>query len=42
MTTNIATLTPMSALSAVEIGPGPNEERDEPYGEEARRMFRTL
>ncbi len=32
----------MSALSAVETGPGPNEERDEPYAEEGRRMFRTL
>jgi hypothetical protein len=42
MTTNMATLTPMSALSAVEIGPGPKEERDEPYNEEGRRMFRTL
>jgi len=42
VTTNIATFAPMSALSVVETGPGPNEERDEPYAEEGRRMFRTL
>src|SRR5471032_1129997 len=36
--TNAATFTAISALSAVEMGPGPREDNDEPY-EEERRMF---
>ena len=35
--TNITTLTPISALSAVEIGPGPNEN-DDAYVDGLRRM----